>query len=375
MPVFEEWKVKDGQKMLCTMVEILVARRMTDRHLGEPGQEWLTPYLDKVVELEVEFPTPSAADRFAARPQLTVRELLQVMKINYELSDACTLLMQQVHKHAAVTKKNKFLVSYMMSRFTGRKFLEYLAEYGPEGSTVESILRAAWDKMAREPDFTGADFFSDGFNPQKRHGHTARHMTRECFLSLDTLKNTFHVSPRPTRVNLKNGENQPRDKREVMKQLRKQRGCGPFVAKNCYRILSNWKPSSLKGYSECGSGARAFLLLWKGYPQGLLASANTQDASDFFNVLLGELATALNRVMSRMIREATGEEKRYLGLIKAELTQSLEAVQFVCCEGIKILRYLITRSRLYLRRGLPQELAADEEEDMAEIENDASDVD
>ena len=127
-------------------------------------------------------------------------------------------------------------------------------------------------------------FFCNGFKPQKRHGHTAKSMSKEEFLSVPTLRDVFHISLRPRHVNVKDNKGRFKDKREVMREIRKQRGCGPFVAKHFYRIHSNYKASSLAApsYSECGSGARSFLLLWKGYPQRLLSGTNSEDASDFF---------------------------------------------------------------------------------------------
>ena len=181
------------------------------------------------------------------------------MKLNWELTDHCSTLVLQVHQHKQVAKKNRFLVSYIMSRLTGRKFLQHLSENGPGGTTVKDILSSAWTELSSKEGFTPSDFFSQGFNPQRRHGHMARNMDKETFLSLKTLKEVFHVSPRPPHINLKDKDNRNRSKRQVMKEIRQMRGCGPFTAKNFWRILTSYSRSTLKtpSYSECGSGARA----------------------------------------------------------------------------------------------------------------------
>ena len=116
--------------------------------------------------------------------------------------------------------------------------------------------------------------------------------------------------------------------------------------------------------------------MWKKLPQQqLLLRTNSQDSSDLFNEMLKEFAAALREEFNRIIKikEASSEqEKTYLWTIWDDMTQSLEAVQLTCCKSIKILRWVLTRSGLYLRRG-PR--AAEHTEDDMEVENEASNVD
>ena len=372
-PTYETWQIA-GDGLLPMLTDIFIVRRTLDKaNHGGSRQPWLRKYLQKAVQFDFVFPTTREEELYKSKPQLTVQDVVATMKLNWELTDYCADLVRQVRGH--LTKKNMYLVSYLMGRCTGRRFLEHLASNGPGGSTVLDILTNAWDAMsAANPDHSAADFFSDGFNPQKRHGHQARPMSREQFLCVETLRDTFLISPRPRRVNLKSEKNELRDKREVMKELRKQRGAGPFVAKNTYRILSNFKASPLTtpNFSECGSGARAFLWVWKRLPQRLLLTTNSQDSSDLFNELLKQFATAFRGEFNRKITAASSEqEKAFLRTVRDEATQSLEAAQFCCCEAMKILRWVIARSALYLRRGPRDEHV----EDDVEVENETSDVD
>ena len=289
-----------------------------------------------------------ATQRFAKHPKMRIGELLGVMKLNYELSDFCSTWVDALGGDSSKI--------WLGLDLADQRFVTFSRPHG-----------IGW------PQCQGSQlpiFFCNGFNPQKRHGHTARNMSKEEFLSVATFRDVFHISWRPRHVNVKDNRGRLKDKREVMREIRTQRGCGPFVAKHFYRIYSNFKSSSLPApsFSECGSGARSFLLLWKGYPQRLLSGINAQDASDFFNVLLKELGSELRTEFGRMLREVHDPGAReFLGATKIEMLQSLEAVQFICCGCSQ----LINRSSLYL---MCPPMNAPQENDMDEDENQTSDV-
>ena len=205
-----------GKNLIPMLVDIFVARRMTDKD-GDPSKPWLRSYLAKPVTFDFFSQTREKRRGMRPSPKLTVAQLLRVMKLNWELTDACSQLVQQVNDNY-LTKKNTLLVSYVMSRCTGRKFLKYSAEHGPNGATVLDILKNAWAHMQSDPTFTAADFSCEGFNPQKcmatRPAPCAGSMQ---FLSVATLRDVFHISARPGRVNLKSETNELRGKRLVMK--------------------------------------------------------------------------------------------------------------------------------------------------------------
>ena len=80
----------------------------------------------------------------------------------------------------------------------------------------------------------------------------------------------------------------------------------------------------------------------------------------------------MSKYLAKRIRECEDPaEKGWLKEIKAEMTQSLEAIQFLACEGIKVLRFVIGRSDLYLRHKDKALNKQHIEQDM-EIENEMS---
>ncbi len=94
-------------------------------------------------------------------------------------------------------------------------------------------------------------------------------------------------------------------KRSVMMALKRFRGTGPFVAKNMWQIWCRGRRKIPTGdaYAEAGAGARAFLLLWKGYPQRLLLHSASQDAADFFSSLLCAGRRAWRQAIQRRLRQ------------------------------------------------------------------------
>lgn len=207
-----------------------------------------------------------------------------------------------------------------MARCSGRPFLEYLAGAKGFKPTLRGILADAWGAMSQRPGFSGADFFSPHFNPQKRHANSAKHLSKDEFLDPERLKEVFGMDLKPHHVRLKAADNTLRNKRDVYADLRAMRGAGPFMAKNFYRALTNYKPRDLKGFSECGPGARAFLCLWHMHPQKLLVQTSSQDSSDFFNGLLQTFIKDFQQILRRRIRACEDEEEtRFLKLLEGWL--------------------------------------------------------
>ena len=253
---------------------------------------------------------------------------------------------------SSVPAAQRSLLSYVLGRFTGRAFVDYAADKGLHGSTVVDILSNAYcDMKADDREIGGPEcFFSDSFEPQDVHKNMACGMSKEEFLKADTLKKKFNVENEPVHLQLKDPSDAWRDKRAVMAEMRDQPGAGPFVAKNTFRIMCCFKPvlPSDMEFTECGNGARAFLLLARGYPQGLLHGVASQTASDFFNTLVQELKDDMEFLFERKLENAFSKEHReWLSKMRDELIQTPEAVQFFACESIKVLRYIVRRSKIY----------------------------
>ena len=191
-----------------------------------------------------------------------------------------------------------------------------------------------------------------------------------------------------------------------MRQLKGLRGCGPFVAKNTFRIMtgfSNKPVPTNKSYGETGPGARRFLNILNSFPLRWQISAASQDSADSYSSLLLRLVgrsvlrskLALLTLVShtaklvkaflfsflqlrkawhdfklllhaRIRKAQEGSEKAMLQLLAAELLESPEAFQFFCCESWKALNFLITRKSCYLRN--KEGIIWDEEEEQEEEE-------
>ena len=349
-PNIQHWAVKDPLGTVSALMDIIYVRRVCDRTdgLGRDA-ECIAHLWGQIPEITFAFPTEVERDRFLARPLLTIGELNSVMKINYEGTDHCTLRMVQIISAAPSGRRS--LLAYILGRFTGRRFVDHAADVGLQGSTVVEILSNAYKGMeAKFSDLNPGDFFATGFQPQVLHHSMARAMSKDLFLNSSTLKDSFGVQDQPRHIDLKDGANARRAKRSVMMEMRDQASAGPFVAKNTFRILCRFKkvlPSD-GGYTECGSGGRAFALLARGYPQRMLIKTDSQVASDFFNTLVQELKFDMALLFKRKISAAVSpDHKSWLRRLQAELLETPEGVQFFACESIKILRYLVYRSRMY----------------------------
>ncbi|CAK0889722.1 unnamed protein product [Prorocentrum cordatum] len=157
-----------------------------------------------------------------------------------------------------------------------------------------------------------------------------------------------------------------------MKDIRGLKGNGPFLAEHMWRIYNGFQTSSLpddSSYADTGSGARSFLLVWADLPQRFGINATSQSACGTFNRYLQRFIGELEDMLIRRTARAQSEEGRHwYTVLQSELLSAPEAVQFLCCEGIKILRFLVTRDPRYLRSSAapPDDVAengASEQED------------
>ena len=355
-PSIDAWHVDGFDQLPAVLLDVLLLRRALDAFDGDgPEAACLQGLLKRNLEVCFRFPTASASNACAALPSLTVGQLVDRMALNWECTDYCSRQCVRIMRGAS--KPRKQLTAYVLSRFSGRAFLDHACEHGLTGSTVRDILACAWDAMASKPHFHAGLFFSPNFEPQCLHRSLAQPMRKDQFLLPSVLRCTFNVSSLPKRVALRTSVSSWRQKRAVMKELKSRRGFGPFVAKNYWSILHSFRRSQLPDdltYAECGPGARKFLLLLHGHPRHLLVRSNAQNASDFFNNLLLDFRNQYQwwRLLLRRVRETSDRRLvHWLKTVQAETLASLESLQFMCCECSKILSYLATRNSGYLRRG------------------------
>ena len=251
------------------------------------------------------------------------------------------------------TPSRKQLTAYVLSRFSGRAFLDHACEHGLRGKSLREMLSNAWDALARKPGFHAGLFFSPNFLPQCLHRSLAQPLSKEQFLQPSMMRSTFQVSLMPKHLALRTSTNAWKTKRSVMKQLKSRRGYGPFMAKNYWAILNSFRRSQLPDdltYAECGPGAREFLLLLNGHPGDLLVRSTAQNASDFFNHLLVNFKNQWRRLLLQRLRKTTDRRLvHWLQTVQTETLASLESLQFMCCECAKILRYLVSRNPTYER--------------------------
>ena len=346
-PSLEYWQVRNHQQLLEQILNIVLLRRACDGFDGDrPNAAWMRPLTCKVLDVEFAFPTEAELRCFLAKEQeLTAGQLLATMKLNYECNDYCSRNMS-----AAVgcsTKANRFLWSYVLSRCSGRGFTK-LAENGLTGRTVLEILGWAWDELA-DP----RELFSNGFAPQKRLRETVKHLAKSDFLVPAVLKAQFDIEIRPKRPRFRNADRTWKNKKAIMVQLKRAHGSGPFTSKHFWRVYNRFRLSQVPDdmtYSECGTGARCFLLLEQGMPQRHAFTLRCQSTCDFFNALLQNFIVRLRALLRKRVKGASClREEFWWQVLQKELLSAPKAAQFLCCEGVKILRFLVTRSALYVR--------------------------
>ena len=346
-PSLEYWQVHNHESLLDVILDVVLVRRACDSVDGDgPDAPWMQPLRSKVPNVVFAFPTEPELECFLAKDQeVTLGELQATMKLNYEPNDHCSISMAAAIGRA--TKDNKFLWAYMTSRCSGRGFTD-LAAKGIKGTTVLEVLEWAWDQLDDK-----REFFSAGFAPQKRLRQSVKNMSKTVFLTPKVLKEVFDIECRPARPRFRNADSRWKTKKSVMMDVKSAHGSGPFLAKHFWRIYNRCNPSQLpddKTYSECGSGARAFLLLEQGLPQRYGITNSGQSACDFFNTYLQRFISRLKAALIKRIKHASCPRERYwFEVLQRELLRAPEAAQFVCCEGVKLLRFLVTRSALYLR--------------------------
>ena len=98
-------------------------------------------------------------------------------------------------------------------------------------------------------------------------------------------------------------------------------------------------------------------------PQRHAFTLRCQSTCDFFNALLQNFIVRLRALLRKRVKGASCLRQEFgLQFLQKELLSAPEAAQFFCCEGVKILRFLVTRSALYVR-GQSSSCTRDGEED------------
>ena len=342
----EYWAVRNPNALLGEILDIMVIRRAIDKQGGVSlDAPWMQDIVCTVSDVHLVFPTESERKANRAQPVLTKGDIASTMQLNYEITDHCSVKMAKAMQNAS--KYNRSLWAYIFARCPGRRFVELASKSGLKGATVKQILGWAWDKLD-DP----ADLFSSRFQPQSVYRELVKHQTKQQFLDSLPDPNTYNMDVLPKRLKLRDDKNRWRTKKAVMKDVRSLKGIGPCLSKHMWRIHNGFEPSNLpddSAYADTGSGARSFLLVWADLPQRFGINAASQSACDTFNTHLQRLIRELEHFLIRRIAKAKLEEEKYWHtVLQSELLSCPEAVQFLCCEGIKVLRFLITRDPRFL---------------------------
>ncbi|CAE7267421.1 unnamed protein product, partial [Symbiodinium sp. KB8] len=272
--------------------------------------------------------------------------LVRRLRLSWETTDVTSRLHAEIMGHA--TKLNRSLWSYVLSRFSGRALAQNIVNAGGrmQGGSVREILAWCWDLMDHPE-----EMLSTAFRPQSCQRGVLRRMSRATFLEPATLRDKFQLNLMPPRLRLKNDQNVWLRKREVMKQMRDQKGTGPFYARNQYRIMHSLRKGcpTHGTYAETGPGARRLLNVLHGLSPGFSLNAASQEACDSYNHLLLQAHKQFLAHFGRRVREAQDEnEKHWLESVELEL-RDVDMFEFFLCEGSKILQYLVGGSPRYLR--------------------------
>ncbi|CAE7230483.1 unnamed protein product [Symbiodinium natans] len=330
------------------MLNVMLVRRAADRHDGAGlDRPFVRRLADTQVDLRFGVGSEALRDTAAGRSRLTVADLVRDCRIGWEVTDATSRLHRDIIRQS--TKKTRSLHAYFLSRFSGRELARSIASAGGklQGRTMEEIVTWAYD-LVQDP----RDLFSAAFRPQSTFRSQAARMQRQEFLQPQTLRDIFKLSLDPSKVVVKDTSGRFLRKREVMKKLKGLRGSGPFLAKHMWRIMHgfalNCGPHDAT-YAETGPGARKFLNLWSGFPAQFSATSTAQSAADAFNEILHRAQNDVRNELNRRIRASqVDEEKNLLRTFAAEVS-NVDVFQFFCCECWRLVDYVFSRHRRYLR--------------------------
>ena len=355
----DNWAVGNHADLLGEILDVMVCRRAVDKqHGGETlDAPWMQHIVTRPLNIQFVFPSHEGKRAYEAKPALTKGDIISSMQLNYEVTNYFSQKISQAMQHA--TKFNRSLWAYVFSRCSGRGFVDLAAASGLKGASVKEILSWAWDELD-DP----AEIFSKNFQPQSVFRNVIKEQSKSEFLESLPDPKKYMMTIVPARVRVKDDKNKWRSKRAVMKDVRAIKGNGPFLGKHMWRIYNGFHKSNMPddfSYADTGPGARCFLLLGADLPQRFGISASSQCACDTFNKHLQRFTAELDDLLrQRVARARTDQERHWYAAVQSELLSCPEAVQFMCCEGIKVLRYLITRDERYLRTSAA---APDEEDD------------
>ena len=140
-----------------------------------------------------------------------------------------------------------------------------------------------------------------------------------------------------------------RSKRDVMSQIRRIQGMGPFHASLCWQIYrgqcKTFPKDAEKSYCETGPGARAGVNWLLGNPPQLSKGSRDRHTADFYAQHLINLHADVSR--RPVLREDAGDSEavcRLKSLLRDYLT-TLEGRAFLACEHSKFVWTLLHVSR------------------------------
>ena len=344
----ESWTVLNRDGFLGSLTDVMLVRRAGDMHDGIGRQRTFVLRLArKPVNVEFGVATDSQVVQAEARSRRKVGDLAERLRLSWEPTDITSRLHAQIVSHS--TKLNKSLWSYVLSRFSGRELAQRVVDSGGRlrGGSVCEILEWCWGLMDR-----AEDMLSTSFRPQSCQRAFLRRATKEEFLPPATLRDRFQLNLMPPRIRLKTDQNMWLRKREVMRQFRDQKGSGPFLARNQFRILhSRAKACPSNGsFAETGPGCRKVLNLLNGLAHQFSVASSSQDASDSYSHLLLQAHKRFLADFKKRVREAEDDDEvQWLEAFQLEL-QDVDMFEFFLCECSKILAYLIQGHARYLRQ-------------------------
>lgn len=263
------------------------------------------------------------------RPML---EILELMKLNVEDLDWCTVERQKFFDTHPLTYAVAHRVSLAMVFFGSRAFLEGLQErYRNRRVTLRNLLIHVKEVAQASPH----NMFTRSYNPNAIRRASVRKHRRPAQLAMKLWRKFFKKNR--ARVPLHTNSSGC-SRRKVMSTI--ARRMGAFTGKCYFQVLRQalankmcFRPMRHRAnqYTECGPGARAALNALEGVPHGLMIYAPGQDKADLYSAWAVKWMHVWRRVGKRLARSLPAIKESVLAFISAS-SLDLKGLQ---CSDVK----------------------------------------
>lgn len=281
-----------------------------------------------------------------ANRTVTVRTIVEALKINFHSLDKTTLLQR---KSLDGTFRNKLINSYILTRCSSRAFGKAFFNSGAsKGGRLKSKLRTTLTGLGG----SSHRCFTMSYNPQRRTRYEhKKKLKKHPGRGLKLLFHELRYDSKLYEIKLKDCARNWISKFNICKSLKKLRGFGPFLAKNMWQLIQSWSryPNVLDlEFCESGPGARCGANWMVANPPLLMLNATNDHAAFYYSELISDLRKeCLSSILLANPPRGSIQQK-CVDLIKTELS-TLEGCQFILCEWSKIVCWARTGSVVYTR--------------------------